>query len=531
MNSTSAIRLAFVWLLLSFPSAQAASAEERPAGQLYLVKGTVQITQGKAAPRPAANLETVFQNTLISTGKNSAALLKFSDGQVVSLLADTAIRIRNYQYNVDKVEDSVIVLSMIMGDMRFITGKIGQQNKQAFRLATPNATVGIRGTDFMLAMDGRKMYSHVQSGSIAMTNATGIKVVEAGQNALAASSTSEIALVSASAVPSGIFSELLAMPVDPTAIAAPVATKDVAPAVEAAVPSIEPAVALAAETLAAPMPLATLTIADPVAIAEVEQTQSVAAVAVPPTAIVEEKPQPAPEPEALSVVETIPEAPPESRNEEPARFASRKFGTGVAGKIGSLGYGGELAVSISDDMITARFGVNTLTYNYNSKSSEIDYDFKLQLQTASALVDIYPFKGSFRTSIGLMYNNNSLSLTAKPTGGTYTINGTAYPTSSINSVRGSIDFSKTAPYLGIGWGNPVAKGKGWGMVTDIGVLFQGAPKSSLTANCATTLTTTQCNTLQTALGPDVAAENAKLQNDLRNFKYWPVASIGISYQW
>ena len=44
-------------------------------------------------------------------------------------------------------------------------------------------------------------------------------------------------------------------------------------------------------------------------------------------------------------------------------------------------------------------------------------------------------------------------------------------------------FNKVAPYLGIGWGNPVQNGKGWGMISDIGVLFQGSPKTTLTVTC------------------------------------------------
>lgn len=523
MNKISAIRLALVWLLLVFPSAQAATAKAPPAGELYVVKGGVEITQERAAPRTAANVETFFSNTLISTSESSAALLKFSDGQIVSLLANTAIRIRNYQYSADKQNDSVIVLSMIRGDMRFITGEIGRQNKRAFRLSTPNATIGIRGTDFMLAMQGKKMYGHVQSGSITMTNATGIKVIEAGQNALAASSTSAITLVSAPAVPSGIFSELLAMPVDPTAIAARVAAKDVAPAVKATVPAVEPAVLLPAETLATPMPLATLTITEPVVMAGVEPVQSVAAVTMPPVVVAEEKPQP--KPETLAVVETIPEAPPaEFRQEKSSNFPRRKFGTGVAGKIGTLGYGGELAVSISDNRLTARFGVNTFTYKYNANSSSINYDFKLQLENASVLADWYPFSGSFRTSIGVLYNNNEINLVANPTGGFYTIGSGTYSTSDIKSLTAKVTFRPLAPYLGMGWGNPVAKNKGWGMVTDIGVLFQGSPVIDLVATCNPSAA---CTSLQA----NAEIENARLQNDLKKFKYWPVASIGISYQW
>ena len=201
-----------------------------------------------------------------------------------------------------------------------------------------------------------------------------------------------------------------------------------------------------------------------------------------------------------------------------------RSGMGVTGKIGTLGYGAELNFGLSDS-IGARVGLNAYTYKYNANASTVNYDFKLQLQTVSALADWYPFSGSFRTSAGLLYNNNKVSLNASPTGDLI-IDGFTYTPGQVGSLQGEMTFNKVAPYLGIGWGNPVAKDKGWGLVTDVGVLFQGKPKTSLTATCGT-LTGTPCTDLQTR----TAAENAKLENDLSDFKFWPVVSIGISYQW
>lgn len=198
----------------------------------------------------------------------------------------------------------------------------------------------------------------------------------------------------------------------------------------------------------------------------------------------------------------------------------------VTGKIGSLGLGAELDLGLTDSL-GARIGLNSFTYKYNANSGTVNYDFKLQLQTISALADWYPFQGSFRTSAGLMYNNNKVNLAGLPTGVSYTINGTTYNSADVGSLQGTMSFNKVAPYLGIGWGNPAAKDKGWGMTSDIGVLFQGSPKTSLVATCGATLPAPQCTTLQS----DAAAENTKLQSALSNFKFWPVVSVGISYQW
>ena len=210
---------------------------------------------------------------------------------------------------------------------------------------------------------------------------------------------------------------------------------------------------------------------------------------------------------------------------EPAKTDTRS-GKGLTGKVGTLGYGAELSFG-SSDRFSTRLGVNALTYKRTANSGTVNYDIKLQLQTAGAVVDWYPFEGSFRTSGGLFYNNNKASFASNPTAGNLIINGVTYTSAQVGSLQGTMKFNKAAPYLGIGWGSPVAKNKGWGLVSDFGVLFQGKPKTSLTATCGPALVGAACTQLQT----DAAAENAKLQSDLSNFRRWPVISLGISYQW
>lgn len=202
-------------------------------------------------------------------------------------------------------------------------------------------------------------------------------------------------------------------------------------------------------------------------------------------------------------------------------------GLAVSGKLGTLGMGLELTKGFSDQF-TGRLGFNTFSYNTNANQSTVNYDLKLKLQTFSALADWYPMHGAFRATTGLYYNNNKFSLTAKPTGGTYTINGQVYQSAEVGSMNSSVSFNKVAPYLGLGWGNPAAQGKGWGMVSDFGVLFQGQPNTTLDATCGAAIAgTAQCANLQAS----AAAERAKLQNSLSNFKLYPVATVGVSYQW
>jgi hypothetical protein len=200
-------------------------------------------------------------------------------------------------------------------------------------------------------------------------------------------------------------------------------------------------------------------------------------------------------------------------------------GVGVYVNGGTTGFGLGLTGAMSEG-VTGRLSFDTWKKTITQSNSDGDYKGDLKLQNISALLDWYPFSGAFRTTLGLVANGNKATLTATPSAsGSYTFNGVSYSASQVGSYSGELKFNSTAPYLGIGWGNPVAKDKTWGFVTDIGVLFQGSPKVSSTVTCGSGVPAGTCTQLQS----DVAAGAAKLENDLKNYKYWPVISIGLSY--
>lgn len=198
-------------------------------------------------------------------------------------------------------------------------------------------------------------------------------------------------------------------------------------------------------------------------------------------------------------------------------------GAAVTGKLGTLGLGIEVSSRINDDW-NSRVGFNAFNYSTGKTESGIDYDFKLKLQTLSMIADYFPGRGSqFRLSLGLMYDNNQAGMTAKPTAGNYTINNVAYTAAQVGSLKGDLHFNKGAPYLGIGFGNPVAKGAGWNFMGDLGFLYQGKPKVKLNVTCGTGVV---CATLQS----NVAAEQGQAESAISGFRWYPVVSIGAAYQ-
>ena len=198
---------------------------------------------------------------------------------------------------------------------------------------------------------------------------------------------------------------------------------------------------------------------------------------------------------------------------------------GLTASIGTTGAGLHASYPIESNL-NARVGFNYLNYDYSGTASNADYNFKMKLRTFDVLADWFPMDNGFRVSGGLVYDGNKIDVDMKAKDGAqYVINGTSYSAAQAGTVNGSVDFKKIAPYLGIGWGNAVAKEKGWGFSADLGVMFQGSPKSTLT-NSGCQASAALC----TQLASDVAAERVNLDNKLNDYKSYPVLRVGASYR-
>ncbi len=186
---------------------------------------------------------------------------------------------------------------------------------------------------------------------------------------------------------------------------------------------------------------------------------------------------------------------------------------------GTLGYGGSFEVRTS--IVGMRLLANTGHYSRQFQKQSIEYDGTLKLNNAGAIVDLYPIPlaSGFHASAGVFSNRNRVDLASVPSQ-TIIVNGVAYPASLIGSITGDVRVNKNSPYAGIGWSR---LGKGFGLVFDLGALYHGSPKLSV-----------QPHPANPALVPasfytNLEAERVKTQNDIRNYKYHPVAMIGLSF--
>jgi len=186
--------------------------------------------------------------------------------------------------------------------------------------------------------------------------------------------------------------------------------------------------------------------------------------------------------------------------------AGSAHAAGIGVRAGTTGVGADVAWSVAPTL-SARLGYSGLNWDRDvTTSSGIRYDGKLKLSNFNALLDFSPL-GPFRITGGFIFNKNKFDAASAPgTGG--------------SSLSANVEMGKSAaPYLGVGYGN--VSGFGVNFYADLGIMFSGSPKASVTAACGTL---PNCSSLQA----QAAAERARLEDELKDFKYWPVLNIGIT---
>lgn len=143
----------------------------------------------------AVNSEVDLGDVLV-TERDTHARIKFADGSEIVLRPGSQLKVEKFSFDQAKPESDSLVLNMLKGGMRAVSGIIGKRNKGAVAYTTPTATIGIRGTHFgalychgdcdgisgngvIAPRDG--LYLDVAQGAIEVTTRAGSMILNAGE--------------------------------------------------------------------------------------------------------------------------------------------------------------------------------------------------------------------------------------------------------------------------------------------------------------------------------------------------------------
>lgn len=134
------------WLLTAGPAMAAG-----PVGYIKTAVGKVTLSQD-GATRGAEAGGPVLVNDTIETGGEGRIGLVFDDGSTLSLGPGSRLTVDEMVYD-PKASEVGLGLDLVQGVMLYVSGYIAKVDPNSVRVTTPVATIGIRGTRFLLKVD------------------------------------------------------------------------------------------------------------------------------------------------------------------------------------------------------------------------------------------------------------------------------------------------------------------------------------------------------------------------------------------
>jgi hypothetical protein len=165
--------LGFISLIISaFMLSQTALAADI-AGRIIMARGDVQAINSEGVIRQLKRRDSVFSHEIIKTGKASKVQIRFIDNALMALKAESELNIKAYVYSEANDSDNQVLMELVAGGFRTLTGKIGKGNKEAYKVDTPVASIGIRGTLYDVQISFDKILAGVWKGGISLDTAQG----------------------------------------------------------------------------------------------------------------------------------------------------------------------------------------------------------------------------------------------------------------------------------------------------------------------------------------------------------------------
>ncbi len=135
-------------------------------GEVSLLLGKAWLQAADSSRKPVKVGSQVHASDQIITEANGHVHIRFVDQALVSVRPNSRLEITDYAYNADRPEQSVVKFRLVEGVARSISGDAGRAARDRFRLDTPIAAIGVRGTDFVVSASPRNVRALVNEGSI-----------------------------------------------------------------------------------------------------------------------------------------------------------------------------------------------------------------------------------------------------------------------------------------------------------------------------------------------------------------------------
>ena len=135
--------------LLLFISVSSNGYGDQKVGIVTSIKGKVEVLRQGKTWMPLSINSAIYEKDIIHTMKNSGVQILFNDESIINIGENSKMEITKHIYN-PKEGKRVSVFNLFIGRARALIGKKFNPKKSSFKLKTPTAVIGIRGTHFIV---------------------------------------------------------------------------------------------------------------------------------------------------------------------------------------------------------------------------------------------------------------------------------------------------------------------------------------------------------------------------------------------
>ena len=137
--------------------ARAATEVGKATAITVVVKG-----DSEGSVRTLKDGDRVFQDERIETDDKGVGQIEFLDNTKLAIGPGSVVKLDRFVYGADK-SATTVTIELTKGAFRFISGN---SNRAAYRISTPTATIGVRGTafDVFVAEDGEMAVAMINGG-------------------------------------------------------------------------------------------------------------------------------------------------------------------------------------------------------------------------------------------------------------------------------------------------------------------------------------------------------------------------------
>jgi hypothetical protein len=112
------------------------------------VSGSVKVTREGETPNVTSNTKLQIADRVIAAPQATAAIV-FKDGTLLTLGGGADVLVRDYVFD-PKSDNYAFSLYLAKGSAIYESGRIGKIAPESVKIETPTATVGVRGTRFLI---------------------------------------------------------------------------------------------------------------------------------------------------------------------------------------------------------------------------------------------------------------------------------------------------------------------------------------------------------------------------------------------